>query len=254
MNLICATKRPVLLVAAALAIGAANARASMVTVTNPGFDYTTNDITNPNNTSGWTNGAGNVSFHPWPSGSATTASLPGWVSTTLSGGTSVSGVGAQQLNSSSANWYSNNYPGAGNAVGATNNGKLLKQTLTGALASSTSYTLSVSLFRRASDAFPANGNIIVQLRDTLDNVLVGGITSITAPTSSGPGVATFTVTTGLVTPGNLVIVLGDNTGGYSQVNFDNVTLSAVTAVPAPAALPAGLGLLAWTFARRRRSA
>ena len=58
-------------------------------------------------------------------------------------------------------------------------------------------------------------------------------------------------------PGDLTIKLADTSSGPYQVNFDNVQLSAVSAVPEPTTMVAGLGALGLVLmtigARFRRS-
>lgn len=244
-------------VCVALSIAIAGlANATPINVVNPGFDYTTASGVN---TPGWSSDSALVGdnstptpFTAWPTGSDTTVTVAGWSSTN-------GNAGVEQLGAS--NWYAGNYPGDGNAVGSANGaggGTLngcLYQMLPGQLKPSTTYTLTATLYLRADGLFPGAGDIVVGLTAPAAQ-LTGGVTSIIMPTSSGPGTATYTVTTGSTVASNdLKIVLGNSTpSGYTQVAFDNVMLSG-TAIPEPSAIALAtaclFGLLAYAWRRRK---
>lgn len=243
-------------VCVALSIAIAGlANATPINVVNPGFDYTTASGVN---TPGWSSDSALVGdnstptpFTAWPTGSDATVTVAGWSSTN-------GNAGVEQLGAS--NWYAGNYPGEGNAVGLANgaggaalNGYLY-QMLPGQLKPNTTYTLAATLYSRV-DWFPSASDIVIVL--SASNVgLTGGVTSIVMPTSSGPGTATYTVTTGNTVPSNdLKIVLGNSTAsGFTQVAFDNVTLSGST-IPEPSTITMGvssmIGLFAYAWRRRK---
>lgn len=202
---------------------ASNAFAARLTVTNPGFDFTTYP-SGGTNTQGYTQGARtNSAFVPVGGGSDNTAVVLGWHDEYLGGGPSDS-AGVCYL--STAYWLTGNYSGIGNAVGYASYGGTLVQTITNGLQANTAYRLKVDLLARSS-GLASQTNIIVQLQDAAKNDL-GGTLTVVMPTANGPGSATYIVKTGTnVVQGDLRIVLGDSLQGtYSQICFDNVTLDA----------------------------
>lgn len=231
--------------------GSTAVRADAVSIVNPSFDYlTSNGILNQ---PGWTHGAGpSVGFNAYPFGVSGTASLEGWAAYQVSTQTvSFSSAGAQYLDET--HWIAGNYSGVDNATGITNEDRVMAQSVGGALAPHTTYVLTATMYQRDGLTFPIPGNLIFELRDGSMNVLPGGTAHFVLPTVGAPGTATFTVATGDVAPGDLILLLGNASTTSAQVNWDDVSLTA-TPIPEPSGA-AMCGLAAcFLFGMRKRGA
>lgn len=250
---------------AALLVGffalSADVQAESIAVVNPGFTYTTGTSSNIGdyptadvNTQGWNapalnGGVAPISFYANQSKSYIQMVCPGWYSTGVNGRT-----GVQTLDSSY--WLGGISPsgavGYVSMVGGTTGN--VYQTITGALLANTSYTLTMDLYSR-SGGFPS-GHVSIYLADGNGTALSGSSLTVVDPTSLAAGSATYTVTTGSITPGDLRIVatLTSGVGNYTSLNIDNVALSGVT-VPEPGTMTLAvcclIGLLCYAWRKRR---
>jgi hypothetical protein len=126
-----------------------------------------------------------------------------------------------------------------------------QQVLAHAITGNTQYTLAVDAQRSAD--FATQFDLAFFYNDGLSDVIISRQTVTGLTTTYAPFQIDFT------TP-NSAAYLGENLGirviaTEQWIRVDNVSVSsAVIAVPTPAALPAGLGLLALMGLRRRRSA
>lgn len=128
---------------------------------------------------------------------------------------------------------------------AWSNGGSLVQTLGDSLTAGTTYTLSLFIGDRSDTALPS---FSVELLSG-GTALTGGNTIFTAPSDGGWASYSYEYTA-TTSGGPLGIRLASS---GVQTNFDNVSLTAVAAIPEPetyAMFLAGLGLLG--FASRRR--
>jgi hypothetical protein len=237
------------LVTSLTVVGAANA--ATITVTNPGFDYTTWKAANPastnTNTGGFCWGANDtasVAFYDTSTLGHDTARVQGWYSDSQG-----ASAGSQYVLDAKF-WSDGNNPGTNNAVGFINAGSLKSTAITGALQANRIYTLSATLYE-AAGFWPGDASIGMALLDGSGTTLPGGSLTITDPTASGPGNMVYTVTTAAnQVAGDLQIYV---TCAKSQLEIDNVSLS-YSAVPEPgtfALLVAGVFGLA-AYARRKR--
>jgi hypothetical protein len=200
---------------ALLVLGASSVNAALIPITNASFE----------------DGVGTTTITN-PLGNYSEGSFPGW---TVTG---------------SAGRYDPNGTLSPEAVDGTftawSNGGTLLQTLGANLTANTTYTLSLFVGDRSDTAFP--GFTVDLLAG--GSALTGGSTIFSAPANGGWSSYSYTFTS-LVNGGALGIQLGSN---GVQTNFDNVSLTAVAAIPEPetyAMFLAGLGLLG--FAARKRN-
>jgi hypothetical protein len=160
--------------------------------------------------------------------------IPGW--TTTNNGGAASG----QWQPGSNTIYFNSLSGT-DVIAYTNGGTI--DQLIGAVVPNQTYTLTVDVGMRKDTAISI-GNISLLLGSTTVGTGVG-----VAPTPGNFSTFTATFTSAANAAGNLTIRLAAN---GVQGEFNNVALSAVTAVPEPATIGLiGLGLLGLGSLRRK---